>query len=152
MMTDNNSDTNSKAGSAVHSHDCNEERAKFSDFDQWEQCNGCNTKLSEFQQWYTCTECPYSSFCEVCPNCFEKNHHQEHEAHMSLYTPPPIKCRTFCDACGNVFKHQDQIIYRCITCKINNENYDLCKRCYLKKRHHKHIKTFDQLRFVDIRK
>ena len=70
---------------------------------------------------------------------------------MSHFTDPPPNCETYCDACGAVFMHHNQIVYRCDTCKKHfNSDYELCKRCYANKKHHKHTKAFTKLRFQNI--
>ena len=115
------------------------------------QCCGCHIQLTG--KWYTCTQCPCDKFRDLCPECFDSgNYHQEHKTHMSTFIQSPSHSADyFCDACGAIFEHKDQVVYRCSTFFVSSDKYyDLCKRCYHKKRHMKHIKTFDLKRFSEI--
>ena len=139
--TDDNSETNTG--------DSDDEKNSNDDVNL---CDGCGIVLRErFDEWFTCTECPFDQFCEICPSCFANGHHDIHKDYMSKYKDAPASCKEFCDACGTIFRHPDQLIYRCSECMEQfNSFYDICKKCYTKTFHKKHRDKMIRYRLCDL--
>ncbi len=102
-------------------------------------CDGCGGMMdaNPNSMWYRCTCC---CDIDICYECFIKDIHKHHKAHLQQFTAPSNWDIPYCDACGFSFADQDGTLYNCRAC----EDYCLCQRCQNKLlhiHHSKHLKV-----------
>ena len=92
--------------------------------------------------WYRCTSC---SDIDICYECFTKDIHKHHKAHLKRVTAPPDWKVPYCHACVMSFQDTNGALFTCTAC----EDYCLCHGC---KRRLQHINHSKHLKEVSVEK
>ncbi len=101
-------------------------------------CDGCGGMIDAKpdSMWYRCTHC---GDVDICHECFIKDVHNHHKAHLQVFKAPADWNVPYCDSCGLSFNDYESTLYKCTMC----EDYCLCQHCknnLLHIHHSKYIK------------